>query len=40
MPGPNSTPIAKTKDGRLISGKTNLKNAGLKSGENIKKDSK
>lgn len=35
MPGPLSTPKAKTADGRIVSGKSTLKRLGLKSGENM-----
>ena len=34
MPGPCSHPSARTKDGRDVKGKTALKHANLRSGEN------
>lgn len=40
MPGPKSKPQARTKDGRLVKGKTALRDAHLKSGENMKSDKK
>lgn len=37
MPGPNSTPKAKDpKTGRIVKGKTALRDAGLRSGEGMK----
>jgi hypothetical protein len=36
MPGPVSSPKAKTKDGRIVVGKTAIKNSGLRSRENMK----
>lgn len=36
MPGPVSSPKAKTKDGRIVTGKTALSKNGLRSRENMK----
>lgn len=38
MPGPLSTPWARTKSGQIVAGKTRLKSAGLKSRANMTKD--